>query len=100
MKSGGFSARTTDRTMKKATKTFMTRSWVFSDIFSQKVFLKKSSVSVELEVRTRLASVDMEAESTSTMMIPIRISGMVDSMVGTMLSKAMVPSGWWMAGTS
>ena len=51
-------------------------------------------MSVELDVRTSEESVDIEAENTSTTTIPIRISGSVESIVGTILSKAtfVVPS--------
>ena len=56
--------------------------------------LIRSSVRVELDVRTSDERVDMEAENTSTTTIPIRISGSVESIVGTMLSNAtlVVPS--------
>ena len=37
---------------------------------------KKSSVSVELDVSTNEANVDMEADNTNTTTIPIRISVM------------------------
>ena len=47
---------------------------------------KKSSVSVELEVKTREESVDMEADNTSMTTIPIRISDSFESMNGMMLS--------------
>ena len=42
----------------------------------------KSSVSVELEVRTSEESVDIEAESTMITMMPIKMSGSPESIVG------------------
>ena len=86
IKVGGLRAMTTERMMKKATRTRMTTSWVFSDISLTKVSFRKSNVSVELEVRTSEDRVDMEAESTRTMTMPIRKSGRVESIWGTMES--------------
>ena len=100
MNAGGLKARATEMTMKTAISTRMTMSWVFSLISCQKVFFRKSRVIVELEVRTSDDSVDMEADRTRTMTMPMRISGSVESMDGMMASKAMVPSGLWTPGTS
>ena len=83
---------TTERMMKKATRARMTTSWVFSVISFTTVSLRKSRVRVELEVRTSEESVDMEADSTRTMTIPIRRSGRVESIWGTMESYAILPS--------
>ena len=47
---------------------------------------KKSSVSVELEVSTREDRVDMEADSTRTITMPIRMSDREESIKGMMLS--------------
>ena len=52
---------------------------------------KKSSVSVELEVSTKDASVDIEADNTSTTTIPIKRSGRDDSICGTILSNTTLP---------
>ena len=54
--------------------------------------LIKSSVSVELDVSTRLDKVDMDADKTSTMTIPIRMSGRLESIVGIIVSYATLPS--------
>ena len=48
---------------------------------------------VELEVSTRDASVDMEAESTSSTTRAMSTSGRVTSMEGTIESKASLPLG-------
>ena len=48
--------------------------------------LMRSMVSVEDDVSTSDESVDMEADSTSTITRPISTSGSVDSMVGIMES--------------
>ena len=60
----------------------------------------KSSVSVEAEVSTSEESVDMEAESTKMITMPIRISGSVDSMEGTIASYRTEPSALYSAGES
>jgi len=46
----------------------------------------RSSVIVELDVSTSEESVDIDAESTRTTTIPIRISGSFESMEGIILS--------------
>ena len=53
-----------------------------SSILLRNTGLMKSSVSVELEVRTSEESVDIEAESTMITMMPIKMSGSPESIVG------------------
>ncbi len=86
MKVGGFRARSTDTRIKTAIRTRMMPSCFLSSISGMTVSLRRSRVSVELEVSTREDRVDMEAESTRTMTIPIRRSGRVESIWGMMLS--------------
>ena len=86
MKVGGFSARMNERTIKQATRTRMTTSCFLSSISFMQVFFRTSRVRVELEVSTSEESVDMEAERTSTITTPIRMSGSVESMTGTIES--------------
>ena len=78
----------------------MTTSCVFSLISCHQVFFRKSRVIVELEVRTSEDSVDMEADRTRTMTMPMRMSGSVESIDGMIASNAMLPSGLWTPGTS
>ena len=58
----------------------------FSLIFFMILSFNRSSVIVELDVSTRDESVDIDAESTRTTTIPIRISGSFESMEGIILS--------------
>ena len=57
-----------------------------------KLFLRETSddetasMSVELEVITREDKVDMDADNTSTITIPTKMSDNVDNMLGTMAS--------------
>ena len=51
-----------------------------------------SRASEELEVSTSEESVLIEAESTRTTTMPMRMSGTVESIVGTIESKTGVPS--------
>ena len=53
----------------------------------------RSSVIVLLEVSTSEASVDIEADSTSSTTRAMMTSGRVTSIEGTMLSKASLPLG-------
>ena len=76
---GGFSAITTDTTMKNTISTCMVTTCFFSLMSFITRSLSRSSVMVELDVSTREDRVDMDADSTSTTTIPIRISGSVDS---------------------
>ena len=91
MKVGGLKAITTEMITKTATSTLITIICCFSDMFFQTVTFNTSSVSVELEVRTSEESVDMEAERTRTTVMPIRMSGSVSSICGTIVSYAMLP---------
>ena len=86
MKVGGLRAKITERTMKKMIKPLMQSIFLFSLIFLTTAPLIKSRVKVELEVKTKDAKVDMEAESTKTITMPIMISGVLESM------KGMIPS--------
>ena len=86
MKVGGSKAITTLITIKKTNITLMQRSCLFSSISFTIFPLIKSSVNVELEVNTKDDKVDMEAESTSTMTIPTKISDKEDNMVGMIAS--------------
>ena len=72
--------------MKKMIKPLMQSIFLFSLIFLTTAPLIKSRVKVELEVKTKDAKVDMEAESTKTITMPIMISGVLESM------KGMIPS--------
>ena len=73
-------------TTNTASSTRIQTSWLFSLMSFLKTGLIKSSVSVELEVSTKEDSVDIDAESTMMTITPMRISGRVDSIVGTMES--------------
>lgn len=86
MNVGGFKAITTEITMKNTIKMRIVKSVFFSFDFFMQVILRKSSVNVELDVSTSDESVDMEAERTRTTTTPIKISGRVESICGTMLS--------------
>ena len=66
--------------------TRMRKSRRFSFNFLKILSFKKSSVSVELEVSTREDRVDMEADSTRTITMPIRMSDREESIKGMMLS--------------
>ena len=57
-------------------------SCFFSFMFFTTLPLITSSVRVDDEVSTRDESVDMDAESTSTITMPMRMSGSVESIVG------------------
>ena len=92
IKAGGSSAITTEIRIKPASSTRIHTNCCFSFIFFTKRGLIKSSVNVELEVSTRLDKVDMDADKTSTITIPIRMSGREDSIVGMMVSYFTVPS--------
>ena len=62
------------------------RSWLFSLMFLMTLPLSRSSVNVDEEVRTRELKVLIDAESTSTMTRPTRMSGNPESIVGTIES--------------
>ena len=64
----------------------------FSLIFFITVSFRKSSVRVELDVRTREDRVDMDADSTRITTMPTRMSGSPDSIKGMMLSYTTEPS--------
>ena len=72
--------------MKKTISSRMQRSLPRSDISLATRQEIKSSVRVELEESTSEASVDMEAESTSTMITAITASESVPSMAGIIRS--------------
>ncbi len=55
----------------------------FSVIFLQNGLIR-SIVRVDDEVKTKLERVDIEADKTSTITTPIRMSGIVDIICGTM----------------
>ena len=76
------SAMTTEITTKTTSKTRIHASASESSILLRNTGLMKSSVSVELEVRTSEESVDIEAESTMITMMPIKMSGSPESIVG------------------
>ena len=89
---GGFNAITTEIIIKNKTRIRIVSRVFLSSIFLKTDSFRTSSVSVELEVNTSEDNVDMEAESTSTTTIPIRISGNVESICGTILSYNNAPS--------
>ena len=77
-----------DTAMKNTIKTLIMSIFFLSVIsFFTICPLMRSSVRVELEVRTRDESVDMDAERTRITTIPIRISGSPESIVGMTASK-------------
>ena len=78
--------------IKNARNMRMQSTCFFSVIFLANKGLIKSRVNVELDVSTRLERVDMDAESTRTITIPIRISGSDESIVGMIISYLTVPS--------
>ena len=84
-------------TMKNTMNTRMMETFFFSPI----LFLERgsitSSVNVELDVSTREESVDMEAESTSTMTTAMTSAGRVASIAGTIVSnRGVTPFFWYM----
>ena len=100
IKVGGSRAITTEITTKNTSKIRMHSSCFLSSIFFTRFPLIRSSVSVELEVSTREDKVDMEADSTSTITIPIRISGRDCNIVGIMASYTTLPSALRIASES
>ena len=76
-------AMITEIRMKSTISQRMIRSCFFSSSFLKTCPRIRSSVIVELEVRTSEDRVDMEAESTRMTTTPIRMSGRPESMVGT-----------------
>ena len=80
-------AITTLIAMNTTIRTRMIESCFFSFMSFTKMPLMKSSVRVELEVRTSEDNVDIDADSTSTITIAIRMFGSVDSRFGMMKSK-------------
>ena len=84
-------ASAADTTMNTMMSTRMVESCFFSSIFFTTLPLSTSSVSVEDDVRTSDDSVDMEAESTSTITMPMSRSGNVESMVGMIESYTGCP---------
>ena len=91
MKVGGFRAITTEITIKKTIKTRIIRRVFFSSSFLQTVSFNTSRVRVELEVKTSEERVDIDAERTKTTTIPIKISGRVASICGTIESYIIFP---------
>ena len=86
-------ASAADTMMNTTMRTRIQPSLLCSLIFFTTLPCRRSSVSVEDEVRTSEDSVDMLADSTSTITMPIRISGKVDSIVGMMESYTGMPVG-------
>ena len=86
IKAGGSNAITTLITIKNTSIILMQRSCFLSSISFIIFPLMKSNVNVELEVSTKDDKVDIEAESTSTMIIPTKISDNEDNMVGMIAS--------------
>lgn len=93
-------ASTTETSINKAKKVRIVSTCFFSVIFLTIFPLMKSRVSDELEVRTREASVDMEAARTRMTVIPISISGRVSTMEGTIRSNIIFPASLYRAGES
>ena len=83
---GGNNASTTEQTIKNTSNIRIQRSCFLSLIFLIKLSFKKSSVNVELEVSTREDKVDIEADNTSTITTPTKISGRVESISGIIAS--------------
>ena len=81
------SAMMTEIRMKSTISQRMIRSCFFSSSFLKTCPRIRSSVMVELEVRTSEDRVDMEAESTRMTTTPIRMSGSPESIVGMTESK-------------
>ena len=79
-------AITTEIAIKIMMKKRMQNSCFFSFISFMTVVFKKSKVKVELEAKTKLDKVDIEADKTKTMTTAIKISGRSWSMAGMMLS--------------
>ena len=67
-------------------RTLMQSTFALSDIFFTTAPSIKSSVKVELDARTRDESVDMDAESTSIITIPISTSLSEPNISGTTAS--------------
>ena len=86
-------ASAADTMMNTTMRTRIQPSLLCSLIFFTTLPCRRSSVSVEDEVSTSEDSVDMLADSTSTITMPMRISGKVDSMVGMMESYTGMPVG-------
>ena len=86
IKVGGSSAMITLITIKNTSMILIHNSCFFSSISFTILSLIRSYVSVELEVSTRDDRVDMDADNTSTITIPIRISGKVESILGMIAS--------------
>ena len=80
------SASAAEITMKTTISTRIQASLLCSDIFFTTLPCKRSSVSVEELVSTNEESVDMLADRTKTITMPIKMSGSVESIVGMMES--------------
>jgi hypothetical protein len=78
--------------MKNTSRERIVLIWVLSLIFFASESLIKSRVSVELEARTRAASVDMEADRTRITTSPARASGKDETIVGIILSNMTAPA--------
>ena len=103
MNVGGLRERSTDTAMKKTRRRRIVTSCVFSLFFLSSFALglicsMRSSVTVELDVRTREDRVDIEAERTRTITTPTRIVGRLSSIVGMMESYMTEPSSLRIAG--
>ena len=77
-----FNAIITEIATNTTTKILISNTCFFSAVFFNTVVPKKSIVIVELDVSTNDESVDIEADNTNTITIPINISGSVESIVG------------------
>ena len=106
MKCGGFSAISSEMTMKNTMSTRITTTlrrstlaatlssiWPEGTSSNPEILSRKimSSVIVELEVSTSDASVDIEAESTSSITSAISASGRPESICGMIESNANLP---------
>ena len=71
---------------------FDLKEYILSSFFLGLICSMRSNVTVELDVRTREDSVDIEAERTRTITTPTRIVGRFSSIVGMMESYMTEPS--------
>lgn len=82
MNVGGSNAKNTDTATNATISRRIRLSCFFSPIPTIIHRGKKSNVNVEADVKTREDKVDMDADNTSTITIPIRMSGSDDSIWG------------------
>ena len=83
-------AMTADTATNMTSMTLMISICFFSSILGAMTGFIKSIVSVELDVRTRDESVDIDAESTSMTTSPIRAAGSFSSRCGMIASNPSV----------